>query len=557
MSPPFFFMVDTASTEAQRETELECQPYFVDLDALPRSQLDHLRETGLLAPPAPAPARAENEGQDDANDDLGRISGTGSSVCLLRRKHVEYLEQVWRRQQSDGGHGHGNVGVVSSYNVKSSFASLDSSRTWMLYWCLHGTDLLLEVPGDGGDYGDLPRCSKETCDGMVQFLEKCWSEQAVEVTTTVVVADTTTTGTNTSSDHLTAATSATTTRSTTTTTSVVTGGGFGGGPGQIPHAATNYAAVMALCILSSRTDSALALLASKRPQLNAWMRSLQNSDDGSFRMHHDGEVDLRATYCLLAVAKLLNVEDGFYRDEALSFLKACQTFEGGFGGEPFSEAHGGYAYCATAALFLLAGCDRKSRNGGDDDGIDLYALAGWLSRRQMSYEGGFNGRSNKLVDGCYSFWQGGAMAIVSKLLALDDSDESLPQNYDPWLDSVDEDITGGGGAATKDDALLFDHFMLERYILLCAQASNGGLRDKPSKSRDFYHSCYNLSGLSVAQHCCEKSGDAVHFGHPTMSRVARTHPVYNIRVERARRVLDYFAGSPLPRAPAEQQQQQE
>jgi hypothetical protein len=29
---------------------------------------------------------------------------------------------------------------------------------------------------------------------------------------------------------------------------------------------------------------------------------------------------------------------------------------------------------------------------------------------------------------------------------------------------------------------------------------NGRLRDKPSKSRDFYHSCYNLSGLSVSQH---------------------------------------------------------
>jgi len=28
----------------------------------------------------------------------------------------------------------------------------------------------------------------------------------------------------------------------------------------------------------------------------------------------------------------------------------------------------------------------------------------------------------------------------------------------------------------------------------------GGLRDKPSKPRDFYHSCYNLGGLSVSQH---------------------------------------------------------
>ena len=30
----------------------------------------------------------------------------------------------------------------------------------------------------------------------------------------------------------------------------------------------------------------------------------------------------------------------------------------------------------------------------------------------MSYEGGFQGRTNKLVDGCYSFWQGGAFPVI-------------------------------------------------------------------------------------------------------------------------------------------------
>ena len=31
----------------------------------------------------------------------------------------------------------------------------------------------------------------------------------------------------------------------------------------------------------------------------------------------------------------------------------------------------------------------------------------------MRYEGGFCGRTNKLVDGCYTFWQGGAMAVLN------------------------------------------------------------------------------------------------------------------------------------------------
>lgn len=34
----------------------------------------------------------------------------------------------------------------------------------------------------------------------------------------------------------------------------------------------------------------------------------------------------------------------------------------------------------------------------------------------MRYEGGFQGRTNKLVDGCYSFWQGGAFPLLHSLL---------------------------------------------------------------------------------------------------------------------------------------------
>ena len=41
---------------------------------------------------------------------------------------------------------------------------------------------------------------------------------------------------------------------------------------------------------------------------------------------------------------------------------------------------------------------------------------------------------------------------------------------------------------------------MQEYILLLAQAPNGGLRDKPGKGPDAYHTCYNLSGLSSAQH---------------------------------------------------------
>ena len=34
---------------------------------------------------------------------------------------------------------------------------------------------------------------------------------------------------------------------------------------------------------------------------------------------------------------------------------------------------------------------------------------------QGAMEGGFMGRTNKLVDGCYSFWQGGLFPLLQRL----------------------------------------------------------------------------------------------------------------------------------------------
>lgn len=40
----------------------------------------------------------------------------------------------------------------------------------------------------------------------------------------------------------------------------------------------------------------------------------------------------------------------------------------------------------------------------------------WVTSRQMRFEGGFQGRCNKLVDGCYSFWQAGLLPLLHRAL---------------------------------------------------------------------------------------------------------------------------------------------
>jgi len=94
-------------------------------------------------------------------------------------------------------------------------------------------------------------------------------------------------------------------------------------------------------------------------------------------------------------------------ENTTDWIVSCQSYEGGFGGAPDLEAHGGYTYCGIAALALLDAADK----------CDVEHLLRWCVMRQMPYEGGFQGRTNKLVDGCYSFWVGASIPITQAVLA--------------------------------------------------------------------------------------------------------------------------------------------
>lgn len=76
-------------------------------------------------------------------------------------------------------------------------------------------------------------------------------------------------------------------------------------------------------------------------------------EDGAFGMHVDGEVDIRGVYCAVSVARLTNIYTPVLFKGTEEWIAKCQTWEGGFGGCPGMEAHGGYAYCGLAALVLL------------------------------------------------------------------------------------------------------------------------------------------------------------------------------------------------------------
>ncbi|CAE7694574.1 FNTB [Symbiodinium sp. CCMP2592] len=210
----------------------------------------------------------------------------------------------------------------------------------------------------------------------------------------------------------------------------------------------------------------------------------------------------------IAVASMLHLLTDELLEGVPEYIRRCQTWEGGIAGEEGLEAHGGYSYCGLAALCIA----------GRADALDLHAFLKWAVYKQMTREGGFQGRANKLVDSCYSFWQGAIFPLLHEAFRQRGEEVALPKDH-CW----------------------FAPQPLQTYILLACQHPNGGLRDKPGKSADFYHTCYALSGMAVSQY--DVQGGTAVFGD-RRNLLERTDIYYNVAVEKADRKCAYFNSLP-------------
>eukprot|EP00929_Paragymnodinium_shiwhaense_P001988 TRINITY_DN102188_c0_g1_i1.p1 TRINITY_DN102188_c0_g1~~TRINITY_DN102188_c0_g1_i1.p1 ORF type:complete len:467 (+),score=100.34 TRINITY_DN102188_c0_g1_i1:100-1401(+) len=325
-------------------------------------------------------------------------------------------------------------------SLPANFAGLDASRPWFVFWITHALEVF--------DDFDPEMWSS----AVASFLSRCQDPK----------------------------------------------GGFGGGPMQLPHLAPTYAAISALMIAGCEA----AYAAPNRSTLYNFLMRMK-SPSGGFMMHHQGETDMRGTYCALAVASMLHMITDELIEGVPEYVSRCQTFEGGIAGEEGLEAHGGYAYCGLAALCII----------GKADALDLHALLNWACKRQMQLEGGFCGRTNKLVDSCYSFWQ----AAIFPLLR-----EAFRQQ-------------GQAAPPLPEDNCWFSPQPLQMYVMLACQHPSGGLRDKPGKSADFYHSCYSISGTALSMF---GPGSCV-AGDPS-NKLHRPDPYYNIGVDKSQNKCAFF-----------------
>ncbi|KAI5810287.1 terpenoid cyclases/protein prenyltransferase alpha-alpha toroid [Peziza echinospora] len=199
----------------------------------------------------------------------------------------------------------------------------------------------------------------------------------------------------------------------------------------------------------------------------------ESGEEGELVMGGD---DMRYMYCAAATRWMLNggrrgrrrggegAEDGEEEEEepedidvekAVEFIKSAETYDHGFSASPYLEAHAGMTYCALGALSLLGKLPPPSPSDSADTDIninttnpaptptiiDLPPIIKWLVDRQVPYHpspsseddedstttptpptpalpittttaAGFQGRTGKLADTCYSFWVGGSLDIL-------------------------------------------------------------------------------------------------------------------------------------------------
>ncbi|XP_035223385.1 protein farnesyltransferase subunit beta-like isoform X2 [Stegodyphus dumicola] len=279
--------------------------------------------------------------------------------------------------------------------------------------------------------------------------------------------------------------------------------------------------IISCLVTKFHSSSPVLAVSTVRTKLEKLLQFLlrMKKPDGSFTLHKGSESDIRGVYCALSVAKLTNIWCPELIKGTAHWVSRCQTYEGGFGGVPYMEAHGGYTFCGFASLVLM----------GQENLININNLLRWLVHRQMKYEGGFQGRTNKLVDSCYSFWQGGTFPLMHRVLCLM---ENETMSTDNWL---------------------FNQGALQEYLLVNCQTPHGGLIDKPGKNKDYYHTCYALSGLSIAQHFASGHIGKIRVVGNEENELCPTHPVYNLCVQSALEAVEYFKNLPVPSVPSEYQ----
>ena len=271
-------------------------------------------------------------------------------------------------------------------------------------------------------------------------------------------------------------------------------GGFSGSKGFEAHSLASYSTMLSLCLIGEEDFFKQV----DRPKALEFIKSLRIGP-GIFASAKYGEADIRTAFATLVFAHLLNLDNDPIFDGIEDQALQCQTYEGGFGPAPGIEAHGGFSFCALGILFLRNAIER----------MNIKKFLNWLVQKQTEY-GGFCGRTGKLVDSCYSYWQASCFNVLTHYLKQKKTEMAFDS--------------------------LYNRSELQKYILIACQDKKGGFKDKPGKPVDYYHSMYSLMGLANSF----QGGDEGNFARFGDELELEMHPVIAIPNRLYEKCIGFF-----------------
>ncbi|KAF9890181.1 CAAX farnesyltransferase (FTase) subunit beta [Aspergillus nanangensis] len=281
------------------------------------------------------------------------------------------------------------------------------------------------------------------------------------------------------------------------------------------------------------------------------------------------------SYWALAGLSLLGQGVRSFRSRVISTFGAMQNPTGGFGG-----GHGQISHCASSYAAVLS----LAMVGGEEvfQLVDRKAMWQWLGRLKQP-DGGF-----RLFEGGEEDVRGAycSMVIISLLdlpLTLPPEAEARKYGLDSFTSGLSEYLarcTQGPrlfpplytaddkGMQVKHSKVVYPVVPGRKPTVPTLSGKLGGLRDKPGKHVDSYHTCYTLTGLSSAQYSHYYTDTSVSSGeefasafswrcHPTTTeeegvnvfsegdRLAAFHPIYVIPHKAAESMRLWFENEPL------------
>lgn len=250
-----------------------------------------------------------------------------------------------------------------------------------------------------------------------------------------------------------------------------------------------------------------------RDTVHTYLAKCFNKELGCFCSDDSSqENDMRISYICLSVGYCYNLLDdkSLFGDHLIEYFMSAQAYDGGscannFGG----ESHGAYTFCSLAGLYILLGCSSAAlRNKlGERRVMDLLV---YIHTKQTN-QGGFAGRNNKLVDGCYTYWMMGSLYLLV-------------------------------GDGKFEDFMVINADALYRYVLRCSydrKALDGekGMRDKPGVPSDAYHNMYTTAGYLIMLKLVNLDKDKTRYSTELLAEIEaqkelfmRHDPLFNIPV---------------------------